>query len=229
MTATVLSLMAGAVALMLGFTAGRAFQRRRFGRAAATAEEMVSTARRDARETLSRAEDEADAKAEAYRDREEAQLEHRRLELESQEERAAQREVTMEQRASNLAQREHLIIEREREVSEIRMDAEQVRETARSELERLAGFDAKAAKEELLIKVEDEGRREAMVLVRDLELKAREEADRRARRILTGAIQRLASTVVAEATVSMVPLPADDMKGRIIGRDGRNTRRRWPR
>jgi len=144
--------------------------------------------------------------------------------LESHEERTAQREVTLEQRAANLAQREHLIIDREKEVSDLRMDAEEVKELARSELERLAGFDARAAKEELLIKVEDEGRRDAMILVRDLELKAREEAERRARRILTGAVQRLASTVVAETTVSMVPLPADDMKGRIIGRDGRNIR-----
>jgi hypothetical protein len=63
-----------------------------------------------------------------------------------------------------------------------------------------------------------------MVLLRDLEVKAREEADRRARRILTSSIQRLASEVVTETTVSVVPLPSDDMKGRIIGRDGRNIR-----
>jgi len=224
MITTVVALVVGTLALLLGFTGGRALQRRRMGRAAVTAEEMVSSARREARELLARAEDEADAKADAYREREAAQLEHRRLELESQEERVAQREVTLEHRAGNLAQREQLIIEREREVSELRMEAERVRETARSELQRLAGFDAKAAKAELLLKVEDEGRREAMILVRDLELKAREEAERRARRILTGAVQRLASTVVAETTVSMVPLPADDMKGRIIGRDGRNIR-----
>jgi ribonuclease Y len=224
MITTVIGLAAGAVALMAGFAVGRAYQRRRYGRAAVTAEELVSGARREARELLARAEDEAVAKAEAYREREEAQLEHRRLELESQDERISQREVTLEQRAANLAQREHLIIEREREVSDLRLEAEQVREGARAELERLAGFDARAAKEELLRKVEDEGRREAMVLVRDLELKAREEADRRARRILTGAVQRLASNVVAETTVSMVPLPSDDMKGRIIGRDGRNIR-----
>ncbi|MCB2224012.1 MAG: ribonuclease Y [Actinobacteria bacterium] len=223
-TTVVVGVAAAAAASTIGFTVGRAFQRRRFGRAEQTAQDMVAAARRQARDLLARAEDEADAKAEAYREREEAQLEHRRLELESQEERIGQREVTLEQRAANLAQREHLIIDREREVSDARLGAEEVKEQARAELERLAGFDAKAAKEELLRKVEDDGRREAMVLVRDLELKAREEAERRARRILTGAVQRLASTVVAETTVSMVPLPSDDMKGRIIGRDGRNIR-----
>ena len=224
MTATVVGLAVGVVALVVGFTVGRAFQRRRFGRAAITAEELVACARREAREMLSRAENEADAKAHTFREREVATLEHRRVEMESQEERIAQRELTLEQRAANLAQREQLIIEREKEVSDLRLQAEQAKERARSELERLAGFDAKAAKEELLRRVEDDGRREAMILVRDLELKAREEADRRARRILTGAVQRLASTVVADTTVSMVPLPTDDMKGRIIGRDGRNIR-----
>ncbi|HZJ47848.1 MAG TPA: ribonuclease Y, partial [Acidimicrobiia bacterium] len=70
----------------------------------------------------------------------------------------------------------------------------------------------------------DEARREAMVLVRDMEIRAREEADRRARRILATAIQRLAAEVVTESTVSVVELPSDDMKGRIIGREGRNIR-----
>jgi len=88
----------------------------------------------------------------------------------------------------------------------------------------LAGFDANAAKDQLLEQVKDEARREAMILVRDMEIKAREEADRRARRILTTAIQRLASEVVTETTVSVVELPSDDMKGRIIGREGRNIR-----
>jgi len=99
-----------------------------------------------------------------------------------------------------------------------------MRDQAREALESVAGFDAHTAKEELLRRVEDEANREAMVLVRDLEIKAREEAERRARRILTTTIQRLASDVVVEATVATVALPSDDMKGRIIGRDGRNIR-----
>jgi ribonuclease Y len=101
---------------------------------------------------------------------------------------------------------------------------ERLKEEARFELEKLAGIDVGAAKQEMLSQVEDEARREAMILVRDLEIKAREEADRRARRILATAIQRLASEVVTESTVSTVALPSDDMKGRIIGREGRNIR-----
>ncbi|NIA25648.1 MAG: ribonuclease Y, partial [Gammaproteobacteria bacterium] len=178
----------------------------------------------EAQEMLSRGEDEARAKADAYREREDAALEHRRIELKSSEERLSQREQTLEQRAANLAQREQILIRRENETAALQAETGKLREQARSELERLAGFDANAAKADLLHQVEDEARREAMVLVRDMEIRAREEADRRARRILATAIQRLSSEVVTESTVSVVELPSDEMKGRIIGREGRNIR-----
>ena len=224
MITTVVGLVAGAVALVVGLALGRALQRRRFGRAASTAEDLVTEARREAQRLLGRAEEEARAKAETYRDREEATLEHRRIEVESASHRIHQREETLEQRAANLAHREQMVIEREKEIGVLRSEVDRLREECRIELEQVAGFDSRGAKDELLRRVEDEAWREAMVLMRDLELKAREEADRRARRILTSAIQRLASEVVAETTVSVVELPSDDMKGRIIGRDGRNIR-----
>jgi ribonuclease Y len=215
---------AAVVALVVGLFAGRALQRRRQGLAANSADGVVSEARRRAHEILSRADEEGRAKAQAFREREEAGLEHRRLEIGVHEQRMEQREATLEQRAANLAQRETMLLQRERDAGDSRLEAERLREQARLELEQVAGFDARAAKEQLLRRVEDEGRRDAMVLLRDLEVKAREEADRRARRILTSSIQRLASEVVTETTVSVVPLPSDDMKGRIIGRDGRNIR-----
>ncbi|MGH8937672.1 MAG: ribonuclease Y [Acidimicrobiia bacterium] len=223
-----LAIIAGAAALLLGaaggyFVAGRR-QRANVGSAGSSAEEVIGAARLEAQRLLARAEEEGRAKADAYREREEAALEHRRLELGSSEARLAQREITLEQRAANLAQREQLLIHREEEVGELRGEAERSREEARSSLERLAGFNAQGAKQELLQQVEDEARREAMIVVRDMEVKAREEADRRARRILATAVQRLAAEVVAETTVAVVILPADDMKGRIIGREGRNIR-----
>ncbi len=187
-------------------------------------DDSVASARLEAQRILGRAEEEGRAKAQAFREREEASLEHRRVELETVEARLTQREETLEQRASNLASREQMLIERERELGELRQETESLREAARGELERVAGIDSRAAKEQLLQDVEDDARRDAMLLVRDLEIKAREEADKRARRILAGAIQRLASEVVTETTVSVVPLPSDDMKGRIIGREGRNIR-----
>jgi ribonuclease Y len=185
---------------------------------------MVTSARLDAQRILSKAEEEARAKAETYREREEANLAHRRLELSNLESRLEQREETLDQRASNLAHREKMLIDREEELNQIRADMERLKEEARFRLEQMAGIDVTTAKTEMLAQVEDEARREAMIVVRDLEIKAREEADRRARRILATAIQRLSSEVVTETTVSVVQLPSDDMKGRIIGREGRNIR-----
>ncbi|HKY48596.1 MAG TPA: ribonuclease Y [Acidimicrobiia bacterium] len=187
-------------------------------------DDPVGNARVEAQRILARAEEEGRARAESFRQREEAALEHRRVEVEAIETRLGHREETLEQRAANLAQREQILIQRETETSLRQQDLDRLKESARSELERIAGVDAKAAKDELLAQVEHDGRRDAMILVRDLEVKAREEADRRARRILATAIQRLASEVVTESTVSVVTLPSDDMKGRIIGREGRNIR-----
>lgn len=187
-------------------------------------EDVLAEARTDAQRILARAEEDARMLADTYRDREDATLEHRRVEVDSKNSTLEQRAATLEQRAANLAQREELLIDTERVAKEAATEAARSQEEVRLELEALAGFDSRAAKEELLQKVEDEARRDAMILVRDIETRAREEAARRSRRILAGVIQRLASEVVAETTMSTVPLPSDEMKGRIIGRDGRNIR-----
>lgn len=208
----------------LGILIGVLLTRNRRPLGAGDSDGLLAAARSEASALLSRAEEESRANAEAYRQREEARLEHRRLELESIESRLVQREETLEQRAGNLASREQLLFAREKEIDTLRQEAETIRGTCRSELERVAGLDAKSARDALLVEVEDQARRDAMILVRDLEIKAREEADRRARRILATAVQRLAAEVVTETTVSVVNLPSDDMKGRIIGREGRNIR-----
>jgi ribonuclease Y len=219
-----LSVLGLAIGLGFGYLLARLSTARRRERDGVSAEDAVTTARLDAQRILAKAEEEGRAKAETYREREEANLEHRRLEASSLETRLAQREETLDQRASNLAQREKMLIAREEELNESRGRVEHLKEEARFRLEQVAGIDVNAAKTEMLAQVEDEARREAMIVVRDLEIKAREEADRRARRILATAIQRLASEVVTETTVSVVQLPSDDMKGRIIGREGRNIR-----
>ena len=220
-------LMTVAVAAAVGVTAyfgGREASRRSRAQVTGAAQDVLGDARVEAQKILSRAEEESRALALTYKEREDAALDHRRMEASALEERLAQREATLEQRASNLTQREEMLIDKERGIGDDRSRLAALQEEARNHLERIAGFDSRAAKEELLQKVEDDARREAMVLVRDLEIKAREEADRRGRRILATAVQRLASEVVSETTVSVVPLPSDEMKGRIIGRDGRNIR-----
>lgn len=219
-----LTILGVVLGLGFGYLLARLAIARRRERDGVSAEDMVTSARLDAQRILSKAEEEGRAKAEAYREREDANLEHRRLEMSNLESRLGQREETLDQRASNLAQREKMIIDREEELNVSRGELERLKEEARFRLEQVAGIDVTAAKTEMLAQVEDEARREAMIVVRDLEIKAREEADRRARRILATAIQRLSSEVVTETTVSVVHLPSDDMKGRIIGREGRNIR-----
>jgi ribonuclease Y len=219
-----LTVLGVAVGLGFGYLIARLSIAKRRERDGVSAEDMVTSARLDAQRILSKAEEEGRAKAEAYREREDAALEHRRLEVSNLESRMGQREETLDQRASNLAQREKMLIDREEELNGSRGELELLKEQARFRLEQVSGIDVTAAKTEMLAQVEDEARREAMIVVRDLEIKAREEADRRARRILATAIQRLASEVVTETTVSVIQLPSDDMKGRIIGREGRNIR-----
>ncbi|HIE22480.1 MAG TPA: DUF3552 domain-containing protein, partial [Acidimicrobiia bacterium] len=213
-----------AIGAALGYLLARVLTTQRRSGTTSSAEDLVAEARLDAKRILADAEEEGRAKAEAYREREEAALAHRKLELVNLENRLTQREETLEQRASNLAHREQMIIEREGDLKDAQTELERLKEEARFRLEQVAGIDVKSAKTELLEQVEDEARREAMILVRDLEVKAREEADKRARRILATAIQRLAAEVVTESTVSVIELPSDEMKGRIIGREGRNIR-----
>ena len=219
-----LTVLGVAIGLGFGYLMARLSIAKRRERDGVSAEDTVTAARLDSQRILAKAEEEGRAKAESYREREDAALEHRRLEISNLESRMGQREETLDQRASNLAQREKMLIDREEEINSSRGELELLKEQARFRLEQVAGIDVNAAKTEMLAQVEDEARREAMIVVRDLEIKAREEADRRARRILATAIQRLASEVVTETTVSVIQLPSDDMKGRIIGREGRNIR-----
>jgi conserved hypothetical protein YmdA/YtgF len=147
-----------------------------------------------------------------------------RLEVERREHRLVEREervdaevVRLETRAHDLAELERLLAAREQELTE------RGREIDR-ELQRVAGLTATEAKAELVRTVEAEARREAAILVRDIEAEARQNGEGRARHIVTDAIQRVASEQTAESVVSVLHLPSDDMKGRIIGREGRNIR-----
>ncbi len=194
----------------------------------AKAEDAVRTMLDDAQKKADeiRKEKELEAKEEIYKLRNEAEKENRdrRNELQRTERRLFQREETLDKKIEAVEAREQALNQRSAKVDQRETRVEELVEEQEKELERISGLTADSAKEMLLQRVEEEARHDAAILLRDIEQKTKEEADRKARNIVTLAIQRCAADHVAEATVSVVPLPNDEMKGRIIGREGRNIR-----
>jgi len=148
----------------------------------------------------------------------------RRTELQRQERRIQQKEENLERKIDLLEQRERKLAIKDRNLEQAREEIEGLKQKQFKELERVAQLTEEQAKDLLLSRIETQVRTEAAHRVRLIEEQAREEAEGRAREIITLAIQRCASDQVAESVVSVVPLPNDEMKGRIIGREGRNIR-----
>ncbi|MCS6775936.1 MAG: ribonuclease Y [Chloroherpetonaceae bacterium] len=148
----------------------------------------------------------------------------KRAEIQQIERRLAQKEEALERRSESLEIRERQLQEREQEVARLRTELAEAAEKQRKELERISGLTAEEARALFLKTVEDESRHHAARLIRDIEETARREGEKRARQIITDCVQRCAVDQTSETTVSVVPLPSDEMKGRIIGREGRNIR-----
>jgi ribonucrease Y len=167
-----------------------------------------------------------EAKDEALRIRQAAEQEHRerRTELQRQERRLQQKDENLDRRLEGVERREKVLGNKEKELEALRSEIEDVRGQQFRELERVSGLTWEAARAEILKTVEGEVKVDIARRLRELEAQAREGADRKAREIVTMAVQRCATEQVAETTVSVVPLPNDEMKGRIIGREGRNIR-----
>ena len=154
-----------------------------------------------------------------------------RSELDQREQRLVSREVRLEERSERLEQEAHEVAAREHELARTEADIARrkaeladVEEERRRVLEQVAGLTADEARSELVKEAESQAKRDSALIVRDIEAKAKAEGEDRARRIITLAIQRVASEQTAESVVSVLHLPSDDMKGRIIGREGRNIR-----
>ncbi len=167
-----------------------------------------------------------EAKDEAYKIRNEAEQEvkERRSELQRSEKRLIQKEESMDRKYEALEQKEQSMQKTEAQIEKIKANVESLYAQQAAELERLANLTAEEAREQLLSKVEEEIKHETAIMIKDMESAAKEQADKKAREIISLAIQRCAADHVAETTVSVVALPNDEMKGRIIGREGRNIR-----
>ena len=224
MTAAVWAILGLIVGAILGYLLHRYFVTDRLSRAEQSAERIVTDAEKQA-ETIKR-EALLEAKDQIFRMKQEAEDEakERRKDLTALENRLMQREENIERRAEGLDKREHTLSSQQGQIAKREKDLEDMVEEERQRLESVAGMTADEAKAELLDRISDEVKRESAAFIREAESHAREEADKKARNIVGIAIQRVAADHTAESTVSVVHIPSDDMKGRIIGREGRNIR-----
>jgi ribonuclease Y len=154
----------------------------------------------------------------------EREARERRAEITKAERRLIQKEESLDKKIENLEKKEEGLGRKEQKLLDKEAELDGFITKQIEELERISGYTVDEAKKLLLSNVEKEVRTEASLLIKEIEGKAKEEGEKKAKEIITGAIQRCAADHVAESTVSVVPLPNDDMKGRIIGREGRNIR-----
>ena len=218
----------GVVALALGIVLGssirKRFSEREIGSAEAEATRIINEAIRSGesrkKEML------LEVKEEIHRSRTEYEKEakERRAELTKQERRLQQKEESLDKKADSFEHKEEELARRMTEVAQAQARAEEVRLQHLATLEKISGLSQEQAKQYLLKTVEEEIRHETAMKIKEIEQEMKDEADEKAREILSIAIQRCAADHAAEATVSVVPLPNDEMKGRIIGREGRNIR-----
>ncbi len=218
----------GLAVFLLGYFLRKFAGEAKIGTAEAAARRILEEARAAAHREAESKKREAllEAKDEAFRIKRDAEREIReqRAEVQRLERRLVQREENLDRKLESLEKRDQALAQREQEVAKVREEVQALYQAGRLELERISGLTAEQARQELLQKAEAEIRYEAAQAARKIEAEAREEAERRAREIVALAIQRCAADHTAEVTVSVIALPNEEMKGRIIGREGRNIR-----
>ncbi|HLB61438.1 MAG TPA: ribonuclease Y [Actinomycetota bacterium] len=188
------------------------------------AQKILLDAQREARQVVESALKEVKQEIAAMRRDAEQDVRGRREELKRQEQRLSQKEEHLEAKLDDVIRRAADLDDREDSLIRVREQLEKQFEVHRRKLEAVAGMTALEAREALTAEIVNEAKRSAMSTVREIEQQAREEGEERARKIVTVAIQRVASEQTSESSVSVFALPSDDMKGRIIGREGRNIR-----
>ncbi|MDD6042509.1 MAG: ribonuclease Y [Eubacteriaceae bacterium] len=216
------------VVLVIGLLIGYIYRKNVGEKAIGSAEQKAKNLILDAQnksETIKK-EITLEAKEEAHRLRTDAERDakERRAEIQRAEKRLAQKEESVDRKLENIDRKVENISRQEAELQEKRKELDNFLAKQIEELEKISGLTAEEAKQLLLAEIEKDVRHDASVMIKDIETKAKEEADKRAKEIISGAIQRCAADHVAESTVSVVALPNDEMKGRIIGREGRNIR-----
>ena len=216
------------VMAIVGFALGIAYRKRvgerEIGSAETEATRIINEAIRSGesrkKEMLLEAKDEIHKSRTEY----EKEVKERRGELTKQERRLQQKEETLDKKAENFEKKEEEMARRLEEVAKVKEETEAVKKAHLATLEQISGLTQEQAKQFLLKTVEEDIRHDTAMKIKEIEQELKDAADEKAREILSIAIQRCAADHAAEATVSVVPLPTDEMKGRIIGREGRNIR-----
>ena len=230
--AAIISILLGLfVGAVVGYFVRKSIAEARIAGAKNAAEQIIDDAKRDA-ESLKK-ESLLEAKDDIHKLRNEAEREirDRRSELQKQENRLLQKEENLDRKDDTLNKREALLEKRDdslnkkqQHIEEMESKVDEIVRTQKTELERISGLTREEARNIILERVEHEVKHDVAVMIKESESRAKEESDKKAKEILSLAIQRCAADHVAETTVSVVNLPNDEMKGRIIGREGRNIR-----
>ncbi len=223
-----IAFLTGIVGLVLGFGAGFLYRKSVAASNAmsieARAQQLLLDTQRDADSAAKRTLQDAKDEASAMRREGEEDLRGRRDELARQERRMTEEQEELRLKGTRIEARATELDERDEKLTYVRTQLEKATDLHRAQLEKIAGMTSLEARDHLTGQVIAEAKRVAMSQVREIEQRAREEGEERARKIVTIAIQRVASEQTAESTVSVFALPSEDMKGRIIGREGRNIR-----
>lgn len=220
--------MIGLIAFLIGGSLGYIYRKNK-------AEGILKNAERVADEIIEKAKAEGEKKkleiivsakdeAEKIKNETDRQIRQKRSELQKQERRLLQRELSIEKRQEGIEKKEKALQAREEMIAETQKEIELLKEQELRDLERIASMTTDEAKNMLISNIEAEAKREATAKLYEIEMELKEEADKKAREIISLAIQRCASDEVASSTVTVVNLPSEEMKGRIIGREGRNIR-----
>ncbi|WP_442856413.1 ribonuclease Y [Anaeromassilibacillus sp. An200] len=222
--AVVCAVAAGVVCFFIGIAHRKKQAELAMGSAEQEAKRIVSEAIKTAEAKKKEAVLEGKDEIHRLRNESEKELSDRRKEVQRQERRIQQKEETLDKKIESLESKDEILNGKIRQAEERLEEAEAVKKSQFEMLERISGFTMEQAKDYLLKNLEDELTHDKAVKLMEFEQQTRDEAEKSAREIISMAIQRCAADHVAEATISVVPLPNDEMKGRIIGREGRNIR-----
>ena len=213
-----------AVGVPVGIQQRKKSAEREIGSAEDEAKRIINEAYKSAESKKREAVVEAKEEILKARNEHEREVKERRADLQRQEHRLQQKEETLDRKTDNIEKKEEQLTARLAKLETTQAEAEQAKQNQLEMLERISGFTAEEAKSYLLKQLEQDVTHESAMKIKEIEARFKDEADTKAREIISLAIQRYAADHVAEATVSVVPLPNDEMKGRIIGREGRNIR-----